>query len=130
MVIKSIVLTQTQHHITGKNLVAITKNNQVYQIDNQFFSARRPHSDNMVLSKDDDKKEGEKQIDLKNAELPPYDAVIPYIPTKYLTYDLNLIGLKDVKAFPTRLESTTQVLAYGFDIFFMRVSPENNFDLL
>jgi hypothetical protein len=107
MVIKSIVLTQTQHHITGKNLVAITKNNQVYQIDNQFFSARRPHSDNMVLSKDDDKKEGEKQIDLKNVELPPYDAVIPYIPTKYLTYDLNLIGLKDVKAFPTRLESTT-----------------------
>ena len=44
--------------------------------------------------------------------------------------NLKLIDLKDIMAFPTRLESTTMILAYGFDTFFMRVSPENNFDLL
>ena len=56
--------------------------------------------------------------------------MVPYISTKYLSYELHLVDLNEIKAFPTRLESTTQILAYGFDIFFIRVSPENNFDLL
>jgi hypothetical protein len=41
-----------------------------------------------------------------------------------------LLSLKDVLSFPSRLESTSQIFAYGFDMFFVRVSPENNFDLL
>lgn len=83
----------------------------------------------MVLGTEETKKE-EGALELKSKTHPPYDAVIPFISTKYLSYGLPLINLKEVKAFPTRLESTTQILAYGFDIFFMRVSPENNFDLL
>ena len=110
----------------------------VYQIDNNLFTARRPHGDNLVLggeTEEPKKVEGAqgqllKSIDFKNKDLPPYDAVIPIMPTKYLSYGLPLVDLTEVKAFPTRLESTTQVLAYGFDVFYMRVSPENNFDLL
>eukprot|EP00347_Sterkiella_histriomuscorum_P017346 403349738 len=134
--VKSIVLTQTLHHITGKNLVVITHpGNQVYQISHNFFSARRPHPENMALiggiqETPDTKKDGPAVVQIKDAERPPYDAVIPVDQTKYLSYGLNLIDLREIKAFPTRLESTTQVLAYGFDIFFTRVSPENNFDLL
>jgi len=45
--------------------------------------------------------------DLKIKELPPYDAVIPIISTKYISYGLPLVSLKVIKAFPTRLESTT-----------------------
>jgi hypothetical protein len=37
------------HHITGKNLVVLTNNGQLYQIDSTLFSARRPHTDNLVL---------------------------------------------------------------------------------
>lgn len=48
--VKGLALTQTVHHITGKNLVVITNNNLVYQIDHNLFTARRPHSDNLVLS--------------------------------------------------------------------------------
>jgi hypothetical protein len=98
-----------------------------------LISARRPHSaDNSLLGGDgpiiDELKKDQSIItsaDLKNKELPPYDAVIPIISTKYISYGLNLLHLKEIKAFPTRLESTSQVLTYGFDVFFMRISPEN-----
>lgn len=40
----------------------------------------------MVLGAEE-KKEGDKTLDLKNIELPPYDAVIPYMSTKYMSYD-------------------------------------------
>ena len=118
--------------------MVLTSNNQVYQVDHILISARRPHSaDNSLLGGDapiiDDLKKDQSIItsaDLKNKELPPYDAVIPIISTKYISYGLNLLHLKEIKAFPTRLESTSQVLTYGFDVFFMRISPENQFDLL
>ena len=114
--IKALALTQTLHHITGKNLVVLTANNQVYQIDNNLFSARRPHApDNTLLGGtaapvvEDPKKEQSliTSADLKNKELPPYDAVIPVISTRYLSYGLNLLHLREIKAFPTRLESTS-----------------------
>ncbi len=118
----------------------LTYNNQVYQVDHNLFSARRPHAhDNTLLGGatalpaiEDPKKEQSliSTADLKNKELPPYDAVIPIISIRYLSYGLNLLHLKEIKAFPTRLESTSQVLSYGFDIFFMRISPENTFDML
>ena len=130
MGVKALTLTQTLHHITGKNLVVITTSNQIYQIDHSLYSARRPHSENLVLGGEDAKKETGTQLELKNKDLPPYDAVIPITQTKYLSYGLPLVDLREIKAFPTRLESTTQVFAYGYDVFFMRVSPENNFDLL
>ena len=98
-----------------------------------MFSARRPHGDSLVMGTTDETKKEEgatSKLELKNSEFPPYDAVIPHLPSKYLSYGLNLVDLKKVKAFPTRLESTTQIVAYGFDIFFVRVSPESNFDLL
>lgn len=114
--------------------MALTTGNQLYSIDNMFFSARRPHGDNMLLAnsapgEEDKNKEG-KEIKLKSAEYPPYDAVIPYLSTKFLSYELHLVDLNEIFTFPTRLESMTSILAYGFDVFFIRVSPENNFDLL
>jgi len=136
--VKAMALTQTLHHITGKNLVVLTHNGLLYQIDNALFSARRPHTDNLVLgekSVEEPKKADHptaiiRASDLKVKELPPYDAVIPIISTKYISYGLPLVNMKDIKTFPTRLESTTQVLSIGFDLFFTRLSPETTFDLL
>lgn len=39
--VKKIALTQSVQHITGKMLVLITSNDQVYSIENSLFSARR-----------------------------------------------------------------------------------------
>ena len=129
--VKAAVLSQTIHHISSKSLLVVTRDNQIYQIDHQFYTARRPHSDTLGLTgaaTEEEKKEG--ILELKSSTFPPYDAVIPVNPIKYLTYGMNLIGLKSIKAFPTRLESSSQVLAYGFDLFFVRVSPDSAFDLL
>ena len=137
--VKSMALTQTLHHITGKNLIVLTNNGQLYQIDNQLFSARRPHTDTLVLGEkapEDVKKPDHPSAiitssDLKVKELPAYDAVLPVISTKYLSYGLPLVNLSHIKTFPTRLESTTQLLSFGFDVFFVRISPgETAFDLL
>mmetsp|Transcript_28645 Transcript_28645/g.27644 ORF Transcript_28645/g.27644 Transcript_28645/m.27644 type:complete len:110 (+) Transcript_28645:1555-1884(+) len=81
----------------------------------------------MVLTQDE---EEEKKLDLKIQELPPYDGIITLMSTKFLSYDLQLFKLKKLISFPARLESTTQLIAYGFDIFFIRTAAESSFDLL
>jgi len=48
--VKSVVLTQTLHHIAGKSLIVVTHpTNQIYQLNHNLFSARRPHPENMAL---------------------------------------------------------------------------------
>jgi ER membrane protein complex subunit 1 len=41
-----------------------------------------------------------------------------------------LIGLQKLISFTTRLESTSQVFAYGHDLFLARIMPDNGYDLL
>lgn len=50
---------------------------------------------------------GPKIVPIKDTDKPLYDAVIPVESTKYLSYGQDLVGLSEVKAFPTRLESTS-----------------------
>lgn len=56
--------------------------------------------------------------------------MIPQKNTKYISYDLNLIDLKTIYTFATRLESTSAVLITGHDIFYARVTAESIFDRL
>ena len=53
-----------------------------------------------------------------------------FLNTKFMTYDLPNVGLKKVITFPTGLESTTQVLAYGHDLVLARISPDKKFDMV
>jgi hypothetical protein len=56
------------------------------------------------LKEDPDKPQ---PIKLKSEAFPRYEPVIPSMFKRYLSYDQNLIGLKDILTFPTKLESTT-----------------------
>lgn len=47
-----------------------------------------------------------------------------------VSYSLDLSELKNVKAFSTNLESTSQVFAYGHDLFFQKVNPDKAFDII
>ena len=67
---------------------------------------------------------------VKSTEFPQYDGVIPQMNTKFISYDLELVGLENLLCFSTRLESTTAVFSYGHDLFYARVNPEANFDRL
>mmetsp|Transcript_34527 Transcript_34527/g.25621 ORF Transcript_34527/g.25621 Transcript_34527/m.25621 type:complete len:122 (-) Transcript_34527:32-397(-) len=82
----------------------------------------------MVLNQDES--EESTKLELKVKDLPPYDGILTLISTKYLSYDLQLLKLRELLSFPSRLESTTQVVAVGFDLFYTRTPVESSFDLL
>lgn len=79
-----------------------------------------------------DKEEEEEPMDvqLKSNKFQVYDPVIPSFDVRYISYDVSLVGLENLYTFSTRLESTSQVLAYGHDLFLVRISPDNKFDML
>ena len=77
--VRKIALSQSLRHITGKMLVLITSNDQVYSIENSLFSARRQHKAEAEAIVERElaeamtfgpKNDTEKIIDVKNPLLP------------------------------------------------------------
>lgn len=66
----------------------------------------------------------------QSALLPQYDYVIPTTTKAQLNSILRLTGIRDVDILETQFESTSLVLAHGCDMFFSRVNPDGNFDVL
>jgi len=137
--VKAIALTDTIHHITGRALIFVTEENKVYCVKDMLFSSRRPHekevksfSEELQQQLDEarDEANGVKKLVLKSDTYMKYDPVIPKISKKYLSYDLEIHGLSKVQTFSTRLESTSQVFAYGHDLFLVRTQADQAYDLL
>ena len=40
--VKAMTLTETQNHITGRNMVLVTRENKLYMLQSALYSARRP----------------------------------------------------------------------------------------
>jgi len=69
----------------------------------------------------------------KSFESPLYAVYKPELPIatqRYLSYHLEFTSLDEIATFPSELESTSLVLAYGHDLFFTKVQPDNPFDIL
>lgn len=139
--VKKIGLTRTLHHVANKMLVLITTNDQVYSIEHAMFTARRQTKAEAEAAKEREEAKAitfgkynlsqeEHIVDVKSPMFPPYDGVIAQRNTRFISYDLHLVDLQNIVAFPTRLESTSAVLSYGHDIFYARINPESNFDRL
>lgn len=63
------------------------------------------------------------------------EMLIPYGPIPdekrlFLTYNLDVAGVKSIISSPSLLESTALVFASGLDTFFTRSSPSKQFDVL
>ena len=56
--------------------------------------------------------------------------MLPSVDTRYLSYNLPIVDLTRMYSFPTRLESTSQIFAYGHDLFLVRIRPDNRFDMI
>lgn len=100
--VKSIALTDTIHHVTGRALVCVTNDNKVYSIKDQLFSSRRPHEKeikpfmeelNAQMEEAKDEAAGIKKLILKSDTYMKYDPVIQQMNKKFLSYDLELMGL-------------------------------------
>lgn len=140
--VKKIALTQSLAHVSSKMLVLITSNDQLYSIENAMFTARRQTkaeaeaaADKLamaatMLAPEKPRNDTDRIMDVKSTLFPPYDGVIPQRNTNFISYDLELTDLREVYTFPTRLESTSAVVAIGHDIFFARITAESNFDRL
>jgi hypothetical protein len=84
--VKAMALTETANHITGRAIVFVTSEDQLYQIPERIFSARRPHDqptqsfeeqlEQMRADLDLAGQDAPKPVVLKNAVLPKYEAVI------------------------------------------------------
>jgi hypothetical protein len=125
-------------------LLLVTSNDQVYSIEHALWSARRESKADAAARAQRELEAAtvlpqpkyltnateESIIDVKSNQYPMYDGVIPQKNTRYISYDLPLLGLKNVYTFSTRLESTSAVLVTGHDIFYARVTAESVFDRL
>jgi hypothetical protein len=60
----------------------------------------------------------------------PYDPVIPVDAKWVISHRYRVAGIKGILTSSTILESTSQILAYGLDLFGSSVSPSGRFDVL
>lgn len=60
----------------------------------------------------------------------PYMPEIPLHPEASLNYNQTLERVRGIQVAPARLESTCHVLVHGLDLFYTRVSPSKQFDVL
>jgi len=123
--IKSMGITRTQQGITGKELILILENDQVYGLKQALISPRRPIDEVMNENLDMDM-----SGNLQDITLAPYDAFMPLNPQEILSHRHKLIDMREVETVASRLESTSLSITYGSDIFYTTVAPEKQFDIL
>eukprot|EP01015_Nassula_variabilis_P029457 TRINITY_DN6317_c0_g1_i7.p1 TRINITY_DN6317_c0_g1~~TRINITY_DN6317_c0_g1_i7.p1 ORF type:complete len:315 (-),score=57.63 TRINITY_DN6317_c0_g1_i7:99-1043(-) len=120
--IKKIILANTLRKVTRRNLLVITERNQIYSLDRNLISTRRPITiDGKVVPNKDS---------FESAELLPYKYNIPVNSINFITYSHELSEIRFAKLSPTKLESTALMLAYGDDLFFNKVTPDRIYDSL
>eukprot|EP00873_Tetraselmis_striata_P009215 jgi/Tetstr1/429479/TSEL_019386.t1 len=116
MGVKAMAVTDTARGITGKQLLIATSTDQVYALDKRFLDPRRPLGNPTPMEKEE--------------RLMPYKADLGVSPFLYATYDKAVAQLRGIDTFPTTLESSSLMFAYGMDLFYTRLAPSKNFDML
>lgn len=119
--VTSIGITRTKYGVSVRDIIFATTGNQILGIPKRpdLLDARRPVD--------------RQPTNTEKAEegLAKYDSLLPYDPkSQVLSHRLNVAGIKQIVTVPAILESTSIVACYGLDIFFTRVSPSKQFDVL
>lgn len=108
-------VTETRNGISTKDILFGLPSHQIMSVNKRLFDPRRP--------RDKPSKEDQEEM------LFPYGP-IPDDKRLFLTYGLDVAGVKSIITSPSLLESTALVFAYGMDTFFTRSSPSRQFDVL
>ena len=107
-------ISESKESLIRRNLYIITRDDKLYMIGRELVSTRRPKETALF----------------SNEAYPPYQYLIPFDPTKFYSYNLDLHGLRSVDFSASDMESTIFVLAYGTDIYMIRVAPDMPFDMI
>ena len=121
--VRDMRLLATPHGSASKFVLVAMEDGMVYALDKRFVDSRRPvgatwERDQKLLTSS------------KDLGIFPYHPRIPLYDRNVVTYSRNVAGLRWVITAPTALESTSLAVAVGEDIFFNRVAPLGNFDIL
>ncbi|KAJ2783840.1 hypothetical protein GGI15_002445 [Coemansia interrupta] len=109
-------VTRTGSNISTRDVVFGLASGKLLSLPDQMFDARRPKR----AATKDEQAEG----------LVPYAAPLALDPKRVLSHCNAVAGIRQIRAAPTHLESTSLVAAYGLDLFFTRTSPSGTFDQL
>lgn len=114
--VKAMGVSSTMHGISSKFLLLGTLSDQVYMLDKRLLDPRRPI--------------GKPSQDDQLEQLIPYQQDLPLVPLQYATHSRQVAQLSGIATSPANLESTSLMLAYGLDLFFARIQPNQAFDSL
>ncbi|KAF2733784.1 DUF1620-domain-containing protein [Polyplosphaeria fusca] len=116
--ISHMTVTQTKQGITSRELlVTCPDSNSIIGIPRHVIDPRRP------IGRDPTSQE-------QSEGLTKYMPFIPFDPKWHLNHKYEVAGVKEVITSESGLESTSLVLAHGFDVFGTRVAPSFAFDVL
>lgn len=115
--ITSMQFTHTQRGITARDAVVGLSNGMIYTIPKSILDPKRPL---ITAVTDKDKADG----------LYPYIGEIILDSKRVITTTHKIHNLHTILTVPSNLESTSIVIGIGSDIFQMRVTPSQTFDLL
>lgn len=117
--ISHLSVTQTAQGITSRLLLAyLPHTSALIGIPRTILDPRRP------VSRDPTSLEAQEEGLFRYAPFLDFD------PKWYLSHSREVLGVQEVMARPTMLESTGLVFAWGHDVFGTRVSPSMAFDVL
>ncbi|KAG0202565.1 hypothetical protein BGX28_004979 [Mortierella sp. GBA30] len=111
----AIGVTSTKAGISAKDILFGLSRQSIMAINKRFLDPRRPTGPPTATEKEE--------------MLFPYSA-LPEDPRLFLSYNLEVAGVKKIVTAPTLLESTTVVVAFGQDVFVTRHAPSKTFDIL
>ena len=55
---------------------------------------------------------------------------LPLHPQSFASYDHQIAGVRHIRTAPADLESTTHVVAWGLDLYYVLLRPARGFDML
>lgn len=114
--VKIISTTKTNKGITSKMFLFGLENDKILGIPKNILDPRRPL--------------GPPSTGDQEEFLNTYEPNIPIIGTSFVTYNQTIYNLRQIDTYPTTLESSCHVIAYGTDLFYTRVAPSLSFDYL
>jgi hypothetical protein len=117
--------TRTQRGVASKHVLLGMEPGQIAGLDRRALDPRRP-----VLEDDATKTQRKKAERELQEGLSPYRPFVPLVPRQMVSHTLTIVGLKNIYATDSKLESTSLVLACGVDLFGARHTPSGAFDLI
>ncbi|GMR36343.1 hypothetical protein PMAYCL1PPCAC_06538, partial [Pristionchus mayeri] len=113
--IEAMGVSETEQGATTRSLVMALPFGGLFEVTRRFIDATRPVDFTQEM-----REEG----------MVPYMPEIPIATEDMVNYNQSVYSVKAIKAFPSGLESTSLMLAYGLDMFYTRLTPSGTFDIL